>query len=158
MARKLAGDGMTNQEIESIRARLNAATPGPWKAIKYYKNQLSNGAGPDWGLEGVRSFEDADLCAHAPTDLRALLAEVERLNHNFVQTERHSQILEISVKNLTAECEEAFKRGAMAMREAAAAEAKRHKTHAIEFGVKLDPLTAGEIADHIYLLAIPKEE
>jgi hypothetical protein len=111
-------------------------------------------------LAAIRARFDGDGIGFGPDDhiILALLDEVERLNHNFVQTERHSRILEISVKNLTAECEEAFKRGAVAMREAAAAEAKRHKTHAIEFGLKLDPLTAGEIADHIYLLAIPKEE
>jgi hypothetical protein len=94
MARTLAGDGMTNQEIESIQQRLDAATPGPWKAIKYYKNQLANGAGPDWGLEGVRSFEDADLCAHAPTDLRALLDEVERLNSKVKKLEEELAITE----------------------------------------------------------------
>ena len=85
---------MTREELDSIRARLNATTPGPWKAIKYYKNQLANGAGPDWGLEGVRTFEDADLCAHAPTDLRALLDEVERLDSKVKKLEEELAITE----------------------------------------------------------------
>jgi hypothetical protein len=44
-------------DLDPIKARLAAATPGPW----------------------VYSCNDAYLIANAPTDLAALVAEVERL-------------------------------------------------------------------------------
>ena len=47
---------MTPSELSAIRARLDAASPGEWVAER-----------------------EAILIANAPTDLRALLEEVERL-------------------------------------------------------------------------------
>lgn len=50
---------MTPADLAAIRARLEAATPGPWTA---------------------KSFDpDDQFIAHAPSDIAALLAEVERL-------------------------------------------------------------------------------
>lgn len=69
--------------LEEIEARLAAATPGPWAwasapaegssetPAEYLANALT-GAGPH------ASF-DAEFIAHAPEDIRALLAEVKRL-------------------------------------------------------------------------------
>jgi hypothetical protein len=48
--------------IQAIRARLKAATPGPWD-----------------GLTLSPTFANMDLLAHAPDDLEALCDEVERL-------------------------------------------------------------------------------
>ena len=50
---------MTPEQLQAIRARLDAATPHPW-SIRRWKG-------------------DDELISHAPTDLHALLDEVERL-------------------------------------------------------------------------------
>ena len=69
------------QRIAEIRARLDAATPGPWK------RSLSGSHYNPWkvhrgailvALSG-EAVEDADLIAHAPADIAWLLDEVERL-------------------------------------------------------------------------------
>ncbi len=82
---------MTKEQIAAIRARLDAATPGPWEAG-------TASCCPDMGwVDGPRSMicpvlhptkrthtldaNDAELIANAPTDLRALLDEVERLTN-----------------------------------------------------------------------------
>ncbi len=54
-------------DIEAIRARLAAATPGPWNHASWQLGQIN--------------FADADLIGYAPTDIVALLAEVARLRH-----------------------------------------------------------------------------
>ena len=81
--------------LEPIKARLAAATEGPWRVVKW-------GQAPDetkrheihWGRlnppfpnqpmvarigNGWHVPADAELIAHAPTDLAELVAEVERL-------------------------------------------------------------------------------
>jgi hypothetical protein len=80
---------MTPDQLSAIRARLDAATPGPWEAG-------TASCCPDLGwVEGPKGAvcpqftatkvthsldaNDAELIANAPTDLRALLAEVEGL-------------------------------------------------------------------------------
>ena len=77
-------------DLDPIRARLAAATPGPWHA---YGNTLAAEVGrctcsPHYGaherscgLEDIGQVveSDAELIAHAPADLAALVAEVERL-------------------------------------------------------------------------------
>jgi hypothetical protein len=80
---------MTPDQLSAIRARLDAATPGPWDAG-------TATCCPDMGwVDGPKGAvcpqftatkvthsldaNDADLIANAPTDLRALLGEVERL-------------------------------------------------------------------------------
>jgi hypothetical protein len=65
---------------ESLRARLEAATPGPWKA-RYSGPELYV-FGPRGDLAQIHGPEneaahDADLIAHAPTDLAAALEVVE---------------------------------------------------------------------------------
>ena len=72
---------MTDIDLEPIKARLEAATDGPWEI---------DPTAHDWAA-GVRclpcqvsvadtaSVEIAEFIAHAPTDIDALVAEVERL-------------------------------------------------------------------------------
>lgn len=71
---------------EAIKVRLEAATPGPWE---WWGDELRakldldspivgepmvGGCGePEWDV----SAADADLIAHAPADIAALLAELE---------------------------------------------------------------------------------
>lgn len=72
---------MTDIDLEPIKARLEAATDGPWEI---------DPTAHDWAA-GVRclpcqvsvadtaSVEIAEFIAHAPEDIDALVAEVERL-------------------------------------------------------------------------------
>jgi hypothetical protein len=90
---------MTPDQLSAIRARLDAATPGPWVAER-----------------------EAILIAHAPTDLRALLDEVERLSTQLHASQ--AEVAELHADPLPAarwvrEVERAaFARGAEAMRTA----------------------------------------
>jgi len=79
---------MTNEQLAEIRARLAAATPGPW--TRSYEIVLLDDLGlRDWYAKLVgpslhrhnhmMKTVDVDFIAHAPTDMAALLAEVERL-------------------------------------------------------------------------------
>lgn len=69
--------------LDEIRARLEAATPGPWEAYHArFPNAYGEGFwrvdGPhERGYEGGFERADADLIAHAPEDLRLLLAVAE---------------------------------------------------------------------------------
>ncbi len=67
--------------IEAIKARTDAATPGPW--VPSYDE-----CGDSWEVlvgnkalaRVIRFSTDAEFIAHARKDIPALLAEVERLN------------------------------------------------------------------------------
>lgn len=97
------------EHLEQIRARLEAATPGPWRRDEYYQNTVMQHVsayayalvkglmdGPDkaWPAvdhvavdgaticitgNGSTSRQNATFIAHAPADVAALLAEVARL-------------------------------------------------------------------------------
>ena len=73
---------MTKEQLAEIKARAEAATPGPWEYIerKGFPTITSEGfrqsSEPWFDISGD---EDAIFCAHARTDIPALLAEVERL-------------------------------------------------------------------------------
>lgn len=71
---------MTDADLQAIKARLAAATPGPWtsdgicvlalyEGYETFMVEVSYGRRPD----------DAEFIAHAPTTIAALVAEVERL-------------------------------------------------------------------------------
>ena len=78
---------MDAERIAAIRARADAATDGPWDVWRDDSGHPFVRVGHllheiDYLLTtgGLASgYADADLIAHAPTDLRDLLAEVERL-------------------------------------------------------------------------------
>lgn len=81
---------MTHDELQAIKARAEAATPGPWTTESY-----GNDGRDDVEIQHVRGSngrtvvttdcnvyttdEDATFIAHARTDVPALVAEVERL-------------------------------------------------------------------------------
>lgn len=77
--------------LAEIRARLDAATPGPWnvrtngswlrpRAVVYRdSNQHANNVDVCQLIGERREWADADLIAHAPADIAWLLDEVERL-------------------------------------------------------------------------------
>ena len=186
---------MTPSELSAIRARLDAATPGPWEAVtpKRYAAVRSERAGCYVYTQGkipadahpdtvARQQRDAHLIANAPTDLRALLDEVERLENDFAMARQVSgELCEAcgwamkfpgepcrcellaQVERLTAdplpaaawvrEVERAaFARGAEAMREAAAQACEVSPIH----GQKTT--TARRYADAIRALPVPEDK
>ena len=75
-------------DIEAIKGRLTAATPGPWRRDGNHRAKVRGGDGdtltrvvPESSDEpwSLTDEANADLIAHAPGDIAALIAEVERL-------------------------------------------------------------------------------
>jgi hypothetical protein len=88
--------------VDEIRARLRAATPGPWARNGQGGSNLwridSLGAervGIDflaYPLALFREASDADLVANASADIEFLLAEVDRLEHLRAELRRLLQL------------------------------------------------------------------
>ena len=84
---------MNAEDLASIRRRLDAATPGPWRGVGDQVRATAADAliednilvayytGHDHrlGLKTTGVAADVDLIAHAPTDIAALLGVAERL-------------------------------------------------------------------------------
>ena len=70
-------------DLEAIKARAEAATPGPWSCgseqLDDTRIQSADGEMTIYD-EGGHTWKDADFIAHAITDVPALVAEVERLS------------------------------------------------------------------------------
>ena len=72
---------MTSQQLEEIRARCEAATPGPWVAEVKTLYGVSVSMPTENRYYDIRTNKhDADFIAHARQDIPDLLDEVERLN------------------------------------------------------------------------------
>ncbi len=79
---------MTDEELEEIRSRSNAATQGPWVSFIEGRDHTSGSSfimrgsgsarGEDLELLGA-TVSDIDFIAHARQDVPTLLAEVARL-------------------------------------------------------------------------------
>ncbi len=98
---------MTTQELEAIKARCEAATPGPWEFYEggTYVMRLVEETNHlvtcvcdvllDPEVRGKRprgtSSANGAFIAHARTDVPALVAEVERLRTLFDAFERYGQ-------------------------------------------------------------------
>jgi len=70
-------------DLDAIKARLAAATPGPWETRFLHRVWMRAREEPGnlmFGTGPTQDWADCDLMAHAPTDLAALVAEVERLH------------------------------------------------------------------------------
>lgn len=64
-------------DVAAIKARLEAATPGPWTNERYrvfggYGTRVANATGDTWA-----SRADAEFIANAPSDIAALLQALE---------------------------------------------------------------------------------
>jgi hypothetical protein len=81
---------MTDEELEAIQKRADAATPGPWSAFtdpaRRADQSLIVAPPPEYGLIHVQTHKDfaslnhdATFIAHAREDIPKLLAEVRRL-------------------------------------------------------------------------------
>lgn len=77
-------------DLDPIKARLNAATPGPWKQRDGWKQTIMTtnktfryppDYPSDYPSEHLIPYQDSDgdFIAHAPTDIAALIEEVERV-------------------------------------------------------------------------------
>jgi hypothetical protein len=88
----MAGQGMTDEELDAIRARCQAASRAPWVSFAEGRDHESGdsfimiGDGQDREADMYisrdakpASIEDQDFIAHARQDVPALLAEVDRL-------------------------------------------------------------------------------
>jgi hypothetical protein len=79
---------MTDRELEEIRLRCEAATPGPWVSFVEGRNHSSGSnfiktgegksRGDDIELTGA-TVADQDFIAHARQDVPKLLNEIARL-------------------------------------------------------------------------------
>lgn len=75
---------LPNERLEEIQQRLDRATPGPWDYIGqgyivHLGTQYDGCGVPTVWTRIPCTDADADLIAHAPTDLAALVAEVRAL-------------------------------------------------------------------------------
>lgn len=79
-----------SDRVEEIRARLDAATPGPWGTDERYHGKVycddslgsmvaDTGSRYTIAITREKEAANADLIAHAPADLAWCLAEIERL-------------------------------------------------------------------------------
>lgn len=76
---------MDADEIAAILERVASATPGPWEAGEDWGGgriiyaTIDDGRAMHWeSVWGGNLKDDAEFIAHAPADVRRLLAEVER--------------------------------------------------------------------------------
>ena len=87
-----------SDRLDEIRARLGAATPGPWEARSKFSGKSSAVVSPagdaelgNWMVaEGVFWSSNADFIAHAPTDIRYLL---DAYNHSGETIKAYSENL-----------------------------------------------------------------
>lgn len=68
-------------DLDAIRARLEAATPGPWEPESEQDGDHETGYAD---AIFIANAADATLISNAPTDIAALVAEVERLRADSV--------------------------------------------------------------------------
>ena len=101
-----------SKQTEEIRRRLAAATPGPWRVGHDGPSKpiiIPQTVTDLWGFDDLEE-ENAELIAHAPTDLAFLLAENERLEREVAfqsetskrQNTRICELLESSLALRTA--------------------------------------------------------
>ena len=81
-------------DLDPIKAREAAATPGPWKVVDPgYRVAVDDGTGflvaNTFMAPSSRDLPDARFIAHARTDVPALLAEVERLRAELAEWIEH---------------------------------------------------------------------
>ncbi len=72
-----------HEELRGIKARLAAATPGPWTSHVEGRDHLAGSSfirtdGDDIELHGATAA-DQDFIAHARQDIPRLIEEIERL-------------------------------------------------------------------------------
>lgn len=128
---------------EAIRARVEKATPGPWRSeptSNDYAILFPDGSGValvwDWSENGEKTPEavaNADFIAHARTDIPALLAEVDRLREALKPFARYAANMDRRADDEITSVEI----------ELSAAESQEVREHAIKAGVPADAFLSG---------------
>lgn len=96
---------MTPAERAAARARCEAATPGPWESVYHHEAKWPRVRlvyAPDQRtilayVESDKLHPDAELVAHARTDLPAALDEIERLETRGRELEAENRVLAIEI-------------------------------------------------------------
>lgn len=70
---------MTPEQLAEIRARAEAATPGPWGAVKWSALWEIRTPAVEPGVAFELDHADAEFVSHARTDIPALLDYIEEL-------------------------------------------------------------------------------
>lgn len=90
----------TPDRLADIEARLAVATPGPWEVVDYEVMAT------DIDIADCQTLADAELIAHAPADLAALVAFARRvravLDDHVSTNEQVFDDLDRAVRNLEA--------------------------------------------------------
>lgn len=71
---------MTQEQLETIRKRAQAATSGPWQLVDTYDGAWILDSDDDIISGTVSRIVDAEFIAHAREDIPKLLAEIERIS------------------------------------------------------------------------------
>lgn len=91
--------------LSEIRARCDAATPGPWQHESDYGAYIRDANGANVCL--LYHSEDAAFIAHAREDIPYLLTEVERLSGDYDEANRAYHEWFKEAQNATARAEKA---------------------------------------------------
>jgi hypothetical protein len=89
----MLSDGITDDELAAMKARVDATTPGPWRASFEGRDHFSGDSviftggqeveiyisADDYKGGGGHFCADLDFIAHARQDVPRLIAEVQRL-------------------------------------------------------------------------------
>jgi len=81
------------EELQAIKTRCDAATPGPWISFVESRQKFSGSDFIRTGDEDIyltgATVEDQDFIAHARQDIPRLIAEIERLQ-NIMERSKNS--------------------------------------------------------------------
>lgn len=107
---------LSPDSLKTIRARAEAATPGPWKAgcltshsmrkdpaSGYYIDERMHAVGPghsyeDPGDANSATLNDASFIAHSRTDIPALLDHIAELERRLKWFEKHQATIESALE------------------------------------------------------------
>lgn len=103
---EVSGGSMTDEELQAIKERCEAATPGPWQRHKYHHIRSAEGIELNAGhydLVELSSFNleaNRDFIAHAREDIPKLLAEIERLRISVETWHKETERLRAKFKHV----------------------------------------------------------
>ena len=102
------------EQIEQIRKRCEAATPGPWRVPEGYSWRVAEGDTyicNMFGRQDLQDSENAKFIAHARTDIPLLLDEIDRLraelneaNNDFCEVVAERDAMERAVRGHCFSC------------------------------------------------------
>lgn len=96
----MSGDNITDRELATMKARLEATTPGPWTSYFEGRDHTSGQSfiqtatediyinAEDYAGGGGHYCADQDFIANARQDMPRLIAEVEKLQEQLRQVDK----------------------------------------------------------------------